>query len=383
MGAGEPTPPGGPAVELRADQPAGAARTPPADGEASPTLSTLATLSTLLAKARAALAGRYTKLEPIGLGTNGLVVLAMPATGPHEPVALKIALDLPDDAPATQRFLAECAVGQRLRHEHIVPISVLHESGGLRWFEMPDLGRERLDVLLRSGNPPRERALEILQAIASALEHAHHQGVVHGALRPSRVHLTPGGNVVVTGFLLRAGMPARGALAPGSVGDPAYMPPEQRHDQRTPEGATDLYALAVIASELLLGARPVTHGRSGMAEVSDDLRPFRPHHQAATDGAAATERVVREAIRRAMLPDPGLRFPTALAFVHALARVPLGAHAHPQASVPPPSWRRTAGRRLLLLLLVVAALVVIRPLVRAVALRAFGDAFTAAGAPPR
>jgi serine/threonine protein kinase len=309
----------------------------------------------LVDQAVVALSPEYRDLEVIGFGTNGIVLGAVPRGG-GAPVALKVDFGMADPR-AHERFEAECRAGQQLTHHAIVPVSAAKQAGSVRYFVMPYVGKGRLDLLLRMGHPPRTRALAILRSLASALDHAHARGIVHGALRPSKVHLLRKGGCMLSGFMLQALPPEqRTSLPPADVGDPAYMPPEQRAGVRI-DGRVDQYALAVIASELLFGARPVVHGKSGVAEL-------RPVHSRQAGPTGDGDQEAESAIHRAMLPDPLLRFRTTGEFVEALAGHPVKKHSETEPPLPPPRWRRTLARRTVVLLAALAALLLASTVVR-------------------
>jgi serine/threonine protein kinase len=277
--------------------------------------------------------------------------------------------------------MAECETGQLLTHDHIVPVSPLQRAGELQYFEMPYVGDERLDQLLEKGPLPRARALSILRSLALALDYAHGVGVLHGAMRPSKVHLLPTGRCQLSGFMLRAGAtPVHEALAPGAIGDPAYMAPEQRLDSPELDGRADQYALAVIAAEVLLGARPVVHGKSGLPEVLPVSSWLPSLAEVDPEGAdLATTRSTIDAIHRALLSKPELRFPSAAAFVEALSRPLTGEHHALAVPVPPPLWRTTLVRRVLLLLALLAALWYVPTVTRQAWRRAFGSVLVQPG----
>lgn len=332
------------------------------------------TVESLLARIRTALGDHFRDIELVGLGRSGVVVRARPSDRWAEPVALKVALGDGTDTPDHLRFVAECEAGQRLTHDHIVPVSPLQQAGELHYFVMPYVGEERLDRLLGQGPLPRARAISILRSLASALDYAHGVGVLHGAIRPSKVHLLPTGRCQLSGFMLRTGAtPAHQALAPSAIGDPAYMAPEQRLDHPALDGRADQYALAIIAAELLLGARPVMHGKAGLPEVLPASSWLPSLAEVDPDGAdSARTRSTIDAIHRALLAERALRFPSASAFVEALSRPMTGEH-HALTPVTPPPWRRTFVRRVLLLLALLAALFYVPIVTRQAWRRAFGS----------
>lgn len=284
-----------------------------------------------LAELREALSAWYRDIEWIGSGRCGLVVRGRPVAGSHSPgaddwVAIKIAYPgLPPGSDAVQRFLREASVGAKLHHPNIAPVWPVRRERGLTWFEMPFMGGNRLDHFMRNERQlTLARAMEILHALAGALDYAAAHGVAHGALRPSEVFILPDGHCVLTGFMLDlTSADDSPAMAPSALGDHAYMAPEQWADRPSVGAASDQYALAVLAAELIGGVERVTRDAGGVAMVVPMAivheRPLRP-------GMGLH---VNDALLRALSRDPWLRYPSCSAFVHALGE-PMASVHHAQ-----------------------------------------------------
>jgi serine/threonine-protein kinase len=273
------------------------------------------------------LRGWYHDVEWLGAGRSGVVVRGRAARDSTDWVAIKLPYPgLGAASGALQRYLREAQVGSRLEHPGIAAIRPVTAGGTIAWFEMPFLGGNRLDRFMRNERSlTAARALQILREVADALDHAATQGVAHGALRPSEIYFLPDGRCVVTGFMLDLRAPAAtdGPLAPSALGDPAYMSPEQRAGDPDLGAATDQYALAVLAAELLGGRERVTRNRNGGMPLVVPLGITREHPLRPGLGLH-----VNDALLRALSPRPTLRFENCRAFVEALG------HAHPGAHVP-------------------------------------------------
>ncbi len=163
---------------------------------------------------------------------------------------------------------------------------------------------------IRSGPEGRrslEEALPVLRQVAEALDFAHGKRIIHRNLKPTNVFLGPDDVVRVTDFGLAPhhhltfhhGM----AMRTGTTG--AYQAPELKRGE-APDSASDQYALAVLAWEVLTGQQPKEKG-IGSGEV--DL----PNH-------------VRLALRRAMSSKPRSRFVTCVDLVRALGGERVGGH---------------------------------------------------------
>jgi serine/threonine protein kinase len=104
---------------------------------------------------------------------------------------------------------------------------------------------------------PAARIFELLSRIAFSLAAVHSAGVVHRDLKPDNIILRGGDAPVLIDFgiaLLKSNSGERG------IGTPAYMAPEQASGHRI-DARADLYALGVIAYEMLAGARPERRNR--------------------------------------------------------------------------------------------------------------------------
>ncbi|MGE5748971.1 MAG: serine/threonine-protein kinase, partial [Gemmatimonas sp.] len=138
---------------------------------------------------RESLSQSYTIDRELGRGGMATVFLAQDAK--HDRVvAIKV---LHPDLAASlgpDRFLREIKLAARLNHPHILPLFDSGEANGLLYYVMPYVEgeslRERLD---RDRQLPIQEAIKHAQAIASALDYAHRQGIVHRDIKPENVML--------------------------------------------------------------------------------------------------------------------------------------------------------------------------------------------------
>ena len=110
------------------------------------------------------------------------------------------------------------------------------------------------DRLRRDGAQPPARALAWLEQVAAALDAAHRHGIVHRDVKPANLLLNERGELRVADFGIASAAGMDSMTLTGTVlGTAGYLSPEQAQGERaTP--ASDLYALAVVAYELLSGA---------------------------------------------------------------------------------------------------------------------------------
>jgi TolB-like protein/Flp pilus assembly protein TadD len=278
---------------------------------------------------RSVLADRYAIEREIGRGGMATVYVA------HDPkhgrqVALKVLKPELAAVLGAERFLREIQVTARLSHPHILP---LHDSGavaGLLYYTMPLVEgvtlRQRLDC---EGQLPIDDALTITAQVAAALDYAHRHGVIHRDIKPENILLHEGEAVVADFGLALAVEQAGGERLTEtglSLGTPAYMSPEQVAGDRDIDARSDIYSLACVLYEMLVGQPPFTGptGRAVLARhVADPVPPIRTVRPGVSLGVAA-------ALTRALAKAPADRFPSATAFAEALRAEP--AVAEPDAT---------------------------------------------------
>jgi serine/threonine-protein kinase len=181
----------------------------------------------------------------------------------HRKVALKVLR--PDLAAAlgSERFLREIEVAANLTHPHILP---LHDSGavdGFLYYVMPYIDGESLRARLhRAGELPVPEAVRILREVVDALACAHSHGVVHRDIKPDNVMLSGRHALVMDFGVAKAVSEATGrqtiTTLGVALGTPTYMAPEQAAADPHIDHRADIYAVGVMAYELLAGRPPFT-----------------------------------------------------------------------------------------------------------------------------
>ena len=140
----------------------------------------------------AALAARYRIEREVGRGGMATVYLAHDLK--HDrPVALKVLRSEIAAALGGDRFLREIAITARLDHPHILTLIDSGDAGGFLFYVVPYVRGESLRSRMdRDRQLPLEEALRITQQVASALDHAHRQGVIHRDIKPENILLHEG-----------------------------------------------------------------------------------------------------------------------------------------------------------------------------------------------
>ena len=132
----------------------------------------------------------------------------------------------------------------------------------------------------REGALEPERVRAIMGQAALALGAAHEAGVVHRDVKPANILVMPDGTVKLTDFGIARAVDGSGHTQTGEVlGTPHYLSPEQALGEPA-TGASDLYALGVVAHEMLTGRRPFDKGTpvaTALAQVNEPPPPLPPH----------------------------------------------------------------------------------------------------------
>src|SRR5918999_491819 len=201
---------------------------------------------------------RYRDPEPIGHGGMGEIFCAQD-TVLGRTVAIKMLAErYAADEAVRGRFTREALAAARLSGEpNTVTIFDVGEHERRPFIVMEYLRGGTLEDRLREhGAQEPARVLDWLEEAASALDAAHANGIVHRDVKPGNLLLTPDGSVRVADFGVASAAGLDSLTAAGTVlGTAGYLSPEQaRGEPATP--ASDLYALGVVAFELLTGRRP-------------------------------------------------------------------------------------------------------------------------------
>ena len=177
-----------------------------------------------------------------------------------------------------QRFRDEALHSAQLLHVNITTVFDYGEEDGLCYLVMELVDGHSLSIILREAGPFQPSAVRsIIGQSALALGVAHGAGVVHRDVKPANILLRSDGLVKLTDFGIARAEEASGITRHGEMlGTPNYISPEQAMgDPAT--GASDLYALGVVAHELLTGQRPFDRGTpiaTAMSHVNEPPPPL-------------------------------------------------------------------------------------------------------------
>lgn len=265
----------------------------------------------------------YTLVRLLGSGGMGDVYLARHPRFPRHEALKVLREDLSADPDFQQRFNREAELASGLWHPHIVGVHDRGECDGQLWITMdyvdgPDLGA--LVSTHYASGMPGAAVVAVVNAVADALDHAHHRGLLHRDVKPANIIASQPEDgspprIVLSDFgIARPIEDTTGLTATNmALGTVNYSAPEQLMGAAV-DGRADQYALAATAFYLLTGTKMFSN-LPAVAVISAHLTAPPP-----LPGAVRPDLAVADAVfARALAKDPRQRFARCSDFAAALA----------------------------------------------------------------
>jgi serine/threonine protein kinase len=283
----------------------------------------------------------YRIIRLLGSGGMGEVYLAEHPRLPRQDALKVLPTDVSADPDYRARFNREADLASKLWHPNIVGVHDRGEWDGQLWISMDYVDGTDAARLLAERYPagmPTEEVVSIVSAVASALDYAHEQGLLHRDVKPANIMLTrpTGGGerrVLLTDFGIARNVDDISGLTATNmtVGTVAYSPPEQLMGEEV-DGRADQYALAATAYHLLAGRQLFPHSNPAVV-ISRHLNATPPALAHTRPDLADLDAVLKVALAK----DPDNRFPRCANFARALEQAATPGTASgtaPTASAP-------------------------------------------------
>ena len=272
----------------------------------------------VLRELQAALPERYTLDSEIARTAMSRVYIAR-EKHPDRAVVVKVLENSLTAQLGRERFLREIDLMSGLSHPHIVPIFSAGDAEGALYYVMPFIAGETLSARLeREGRLPIDQAVRITLEVAEALHYAHGKDIIHRDIKPNNILFHEGHALVADFGIARVlSLADQGSLTQTghSIGTPDYMSPEQVSPHEVLDARTDMYSLACLLFEMLVGEPPFrsSTARATMARhLAEDPGSIRARRR-------SVHQEIDGVVQRALQKAPEDRFDSMEEFGLALA----------------------------------------------------------------
>ena len=283
--------------------------------------------------------GPYELIELLGRGGMGEVWRAVD-TRKGRTVALKrLPAEMTGEREFEDRFRREAQAAVRLNDPHVIPIHDFGEIEGRLFLDMRLVAGDDLGAVVeKEGALEPARAVSVLEQVASALDAAHDEGLVHRDVKPSNILLTPSKGTAAPRdfvYLIDFGIATGAALGTRltqtglAIGTAAYMAPERFTDGVDADRRIDVYALGCVLHEMLTG-RAAFAGRDFASLMYQHINTAPTAPSRITGGLPAG---FDEVVARALAKDPDDRWSRAGDLTEAARRVLAPTRPAPQGRV--------------------------------------------------
>jgi serine/threonine protein kinase/formylglycine-generating enzyme required for sulfatase activity len=244
--------------------------------------------------------GRYTISQTLGQGGSGIVYRAF-----DEELGRDVAIKVPRPEVLTENpglareYRHEARVVAQLDHDHIVRIYDVNSTDDLPCYLVTQfISGQALADRMRGGGLNADESVELIVAMADALQHAHSHGVVHRDVKPGNILVDESGKPWLADFGLALNddsIAQKGEYA----GTPSYMSPEQASGEgHRIDGRSDVFSLGIVLYELLTRKRPFRGDTTRNVMRSIRERDAAPLRQLNSSIPKELERICLKALAR-------------------------------------------------------------------------------------
>ena len=263
------------------------------------------------------IANRYEIISQTGVGGMATVYTARDNVL-NRKVAIKVLKDeFTTDEEFVKRFNSEAQAAASLSHPNIVSIYDVGNEDGIYYIVMELVrGKTLKQIITEEGALPWKWSVNIAMQIASALETAHKNNIVHRDIKPHNIIITEDGVAKVTDFGIAKAVSNSTITAFGTtIGSVHYFSPEQAKGGYT-DAKSDIYSLGVVMYEMLTGRVPFDSDTSVSVALKHMQEPPVPPREINDNIPQA----VNDIILKAMEKEPMARYQTATAMIRDLSR---------------------------------------------------------------
>ena len=221
-------------------------------------------------------------------------------------VAIKVLRpEFANDPEFIERFDREAQAATSLSHPNIVSIYDVGEEDNILYIVMEYVDGPTLKEYVMNNGPLQvEEALDIMEQLTSAIQHAHETGLIHRDIKPQNVLIDRNGKVKITDFGIAVALSATALTQTNSVlGSVHYLSPEQARGGKATK-LSDIYSLGIVFYELLTGQLPFT----GQSPVSIALKHLQDDTPSVRKLNPSIPQSVENIILQSTAKDPFYRY---------------------------------------------------------------------------